>query len=186
MKYIKTKYKHYEIYIKENNTERLERGLKIYTNTKSGLINEIFNDFIKTDYKIEEISGENILISFYSKSKNKYRIDLMNIYESDKSPNLVTHISFSDYNRDIKDLDYEELLNRNEMLDVLGRIHYIMIDLVNKGHINNYFCIGGTELSSKNKIYKYALQVIVGDDGFKKLKTKLYDSGYGLYFSINI
>ena len=43
-----------------------------------------------------------------------------------------------------------------------------------------------TEIIEKNNIYEYLLKVIVGDDGFKKMKTEVYDKvGWGLYFSIN-
>ena len=46
------------------------------------------------------------------------------------------------------------------------------------------FCIGGAKLLAKNNIYQYMLKVIVGEDGFKKLKTNKYNTGFGLYFKI--
>jgi hypothetical protein len=83
----------------------------------------------------------------------------------------LNHIGFSD-NNDTKDEEkYESLLNRNEMREILNRIHYILKDLTKDNTINNYFCIGGTKLLAKNNIYEYMLKVLVGDDGFDKLST---------------
>ena len=68
----------------------------------------------------------------------------------------------------------------------MNRIHFILKDIIDKNYINNnLFCIGGTEIESKNNIYEYSLKVIVGNNGFDKLKTSVYPkTGWGLYFSI--
>ena len=56
--------------------------------------------------------------------------------------------------------------------------------MLNKGIINNKFCVGGTKLLSKNNICEYFLKVLVGDDGFVKKQTNVYETGWALYFKI--
>ncbi len=185
MKYLHVKYNHYINFVNENKSDRLYKNLKIYTSSKNGLINEIFNEPLYTDYKIEKYTP-NILISFETKSENKYRLDIFKIMEMDKSDNFINHLAFSDYKNDLENSDkYEELLNRNEMIEILNRIHYILKDLVKDKTINNDFCIGGTKIISKNNIYQYMLKILVGEDGFRKLDTEVYkDTKFGLYFKI--
>jgi len=188
MKYLFTKNDHYIKYVEEHGSDRLCKNLKLYITSKdillkkvSNNINEIFDKNIKTDYDIV-YNNNNILISFLSNSEFKYRLDIFKIKEIN---GVVNHISFSKYDGNINDEEnYEELLNKNEMIEVINRIHYILKDLVKNNNITNYFCIGGCDLLSKNRIYEYALKTIVGVDGFKKLYTDLYDSKFGLYFKI--
>ena len=189
MNYLHTKYEHYVKFVEQHKTDRLEKGLKIYTNSKTGLfknsINEIFKDELNTQYKIVK-DYPDMLISFYTKSQNKYRLDIIQGIEKDKSNEYINHIAFSDYNNDPNDEEaYETLLNRNEMIEVINRIHFILKDLNKINKINNQFCIGGTKLLAKNNIYQYVLKVLVGVDGFEKLETTVYKSGYGLYFKIS-
>jgi len=188
MNYIHTKYEHYVKFIEQYKTDRLEKGLKIYTISKSGLfngnINEIFKDESDTKYNIEK-NSTNILISFYTKKQNKYRLDIIRGVEKDKSMDHINHIAFSDYKQNPNDEEkYELLLNRNEMIEIINRIHFILKDLVKNNTINNHFCIGGTKLLAKNNIYQYVLKILVGDNGFDKLDTNVYKTGYGLYFKI--
>ena len=186
MNYLYVKYNHYVNFINEYKTDRLCKNLKIYTTSKNGLINEIFNEPLYTDYKIEKNFPNYLLISFETKAEYKYRIDIFRMTEYDKSPNYINHIAYSDYNNEVTDVDkYEELLNRNEMLEILNRIHYILNDLVKNNIINNEFCIGGTKTLAKNNIYQYLLKILVGEDGFKKMNTEFYkDTKFGLYFKI--
>jgi hypothetical protein len=183
MNYLYVKYNHYINFINENKSDRLNRNLKLMiSSTKSGkILKEIFEYPLETTYKIEEYSP-NILVSFNSNSNNKYRLDIIKIFENDE---FINHIAFSDYENKLEDSDdYERLLDRNEFREILNRIHYIMIDLIDNGFINNKFCIGGTKLEKKNRIYQFFLKVVVGDSGIKKLKTDLYDTGWGLYFNV--
>ena len=169
MKYLYVKYNHYVNFINENKNDRLCKNLKIYASSKNGLINEIFTEPLNTEYTIEE-NNDNILISFYTKNYNKYRLDIFKIIEKDKSDDYINHISYSDY---------------DNKLELLNRIYFILMDLLNKNIINNSFCIGGTKLISKNNIYQYLLKTIVGENGFKKLNTDVYkDTKFGLYFKI--
>lgn len=188
MNYIHTKYDHYVKFLEDYKSDRLQKGLKIYTVSKTGLfgntLNEIFKDELDTKYDIEKDST-NMLISFYTKKQNKYRLDIIRGIEPDKSKDYINHIAFSDYDQDPNNEEkYESLLNRNEMIEIINRIHFILKDLVKNNIINNHFCIGGTKLLAKNNIYQYVLKILVGGDGFDKFDTDVYKTGYGLYFKI--
>lgn len=185
MNYLYVKYEHYIDFVSEN-SDRLYKNLKLMTNTKGGeLIKEIFNSPIETQFNIEK-EEHNLLISFNTNNGYKYRLDIFRVFELDKSDKKINHISFSDYSNDPNDEEkYEELLKRNEMREIINRIHFILIELVKSNKIDNYFCIGGAKLLAKNNIYEYVLKVIVGDKGFDKLKTDKYKTQFGLYFSIN-
>lgn len=187
MNYLYTKQEHYIKFVEEYKTDRLYKNLKIYSPMKTGkLIKEIFNEPIFTEYDIVETNPDKILISFKTKSGSKYRLDIWIIEEKDKYAESINHFSFSDFEKSTENEDdYEEILKRHEALEIFNKIHFILINLCEKGLINNIFCIGGTKLLSKNNIYEYALKIIVGDDGFKKLKTNVYKTGFGLYFKIN-
>lgn len=190
MRYLKTKRDHYIQYVEKHKTDRLVKNLKISTSSKEKFIKEflslkeeIFNLPNKTDYNIEENSQNKLLISFLTDSKTKYRLDIIIFNEPDKQNNPINHIAFSDYNIK-KQSEYDTEMNKYEMIEVMNRIHFILKDLLSKRIINNSFCIGGTESLKKNSIYEYSLKVIVGDGGFDKLNTDLYDSNFGLYFKI--
>jgi len=186
MNYLYVKYDHYVNYVNEHNNDRLCKNLKVYTTSKRGIINEIFNEPLYTDYKIEKNLSNYFLISFETKAGYKYRLDIFKIIESDKYDNFINHIAFSDYNNNPSDENkYEELLHRNEMYEIINRIHFIIKNLIDNNTIDNYFCIGGAKLLAKNNIYQYVLKILVGEDGFKKLDTEFYkDTKFGLYFKI--
>ena len=80
----------------------------------------------------------------------------------------------------------EECADRTEeQTDFMVRPHAMSsVKKELKNEINKYFCIGGTKLEKKNNLYKYFLNVVVGENGFEKKETTLYDTGWGLYFSI--
>lgn len=184
MNYLYVRYDHYLNFINENKIDRLSKNLKItIASPKKGkLLKEIFEHPVETEYKIEKYSP-NMLISFYTNSGNKYRLDIFRIVEGNKE--FVNHLAFSDYENDVEDEEnYEKLLDRNEVREILNRIHFILKDLLSGKTINNKFCIGGTKLVQKNKIYEYFLKVVVGENGFSKKYTDVYDTGYGLYFEV--
>ena len=151
---------------------------------------------METDYKLLKIKDNFIKVLFQSKSNINYRLDIHTIVEKN---GIVNHISFTE--DDIKydiipdkqsdfeqyEIDYNRLTGKNEMIELMNRIHYILSNLLSNDDLsNNSFCIGGTELIEKNNIYEYLLKVIVGDGGFKKINTDIYSKvGWGLYFSIN-
>jgi len=190
MNYLYTKHQHYRLFIDKYKTDRLKKNLKIYTSSKDklliehGIIKEIFNNPIQTTYNIFK-AGNDFKITFSTNSDTSYRIDIMPINEKNKG--TVNHISFSLSDLDLNKDDYEKLTNKNEMIEILNRIHYILVDTVKSRIIKNYFCIGASEIDSKNEIYKYFLQIVVGKNGFDKLDVynNINDSlNWGLYFKI--
>lgn len=193
MNYLYVKYEHYAKFIECYNTDRLCKNLKIHSPkmkrlisfSKNELIKELYDRELITKYNIESNTITKIWISFFTDNGYKYRLDIFRGMEKDKSENFINHIAFSDFDKDPYDEEnYETLLNRNETIEIINRLHYILKDLVNKNIINNHFCIGGAKLLSKNNIYQYALKILVGDDGFDKLDTNAYSTGFGLYFKI--
>lgn len=186
MKYLYTSKEHYRLYVERNNTDRLSKNCKLYTTSKDKLLNdsklyEIFKNSLYTDYQTY-IDNNHYKFIFKSNSNTEYRLDIFIINESDKG--LVNHIAFSLNSRNLSTDEYETPTDKKEMIEVLNRLHFIIKDLVYKQILTNYFCIGGTELESKNNIYQYMLKVIVGDDGFEKIETNIYDTEWGLYFKI--
>ena len=202
MIYIYSKYEHYLKYLLKNNTDRLHKGLKLTTssNNKTSLFNnnrlneEIFNNSIQCDYEIVNLKNNHIKVIFKSKNDNEYRIDIFKILENSK---IINHIGFTLNNdifditpttpeeQEIFDIEYEKMTNISEIYDILGRIRYILENMVNDKIIDSSFCIGGTKFIKKNKLYEYMLKFIVGDDGFEKRESDIYPKiGWGLYFDI--
>ena len=197
MKYLYTKSDHYKKFVETNYTNRLHKGLKIWTTgSKNQLlkINEIFEAPLETEYIIHNHTNGGFKIIFKTKSETEYRLDIFLIKEFNK---IINHISFTindsifdtipNNENDYKSINYEydKLTNKGEMVEILNRIHFILVDLVSNKKINNEFCIGGTEIIEKNNIYEYFLKVVVGEDGFEKKKTDAYPNiGWGLYFKI--
>ena len=200
MRYLYTKSEHYRKFLKENKTDRVSKGYKILPEGDKGFLfksdsiqEEIFNTVLDTKYTISNINNR-IKILFNTNSGTKYRIDIYPIQEFGK---LINHLAFTEENSKFDEVpksgeefieyedEYTKPTNRNEMIELMNRIHFILKDLVDNGKVNNSFCIGGTEIESKNSIYEYLLRVVVGKDGFKKLNTEVYPKvGWGLYFSI--
>jgi hypothetical protein len=206
MKYLYTKTEHYKLFVKENKNNRLSKDIKILPESdkmslfkislNSNLNEEIYDKPLETDYKLLKIKDNFIKVLFQSKSNINYRLDIHTIVEKN---GIVNHISFTE--DDIKydiipdkqsdfeqyEIDYNRLTGKNEMIELMNRIHYILSNLLSNDDLsNNSFCIGGTELIEKNNIYEYLLKVIVGDGGFEKINTDIYSKvGWGLYFSIN-
>ena len=203
MKYLYTKTKHYKIFVERNKTNRISKDIKILPESdKMNLFKlslnineeEIFNNPLVTKYDIFKLNDKFKKITFNSNSDTYYRVDIHTITESN---GIVNHISFTEDNSKFDSIpnnqedfqsyedSYNKPSNKNEMIEVLNRIHYILNDLVNKNIIINKFCIGGTNIKEKNNIYEYFLKIIVGNDGFEKLDTEVYPTiGWGLYFSI--
>lgn len=205
MKYLYTKTEHYKIFISENKSNRLSKSIKILPESDkinlfkislgSNLNEEIYDGPMQTDYELVKVNDNFIKVLFSSKSNTDYRLDIHIISEKN---GIVNHLSFTE--NDIKydnipnkqsefdqyEIDYNKPTGKNEMIEIMNRIHYILPDLLLTNNLsNNLFCIGGTELIEKNNTYEYLLKVIVGKDGFKKINTNIYPKvGWGLYFSI--
>lgn len=204
MKYLYTKTEHYKTFYKNNKTDRLSKLVKILPESeKMNLFKislgyktneEIFNKSIETKYNIEKIKENFSKITFKTNSDIEYRLD---IHVVDEVNGIVNHIAFSENDSKFDTIpdnsidfnEYEENYNKptkhHEMIELMNRIHFILKDVIDKNYITNSFCIGGTEIEGKNNIYEYSLKVIVGKNGFNKLKTNVYpNTGWGLYFSI--
>ena len=200
MDYLYTQYKHYLKYVSENGTDRVHKGLKIFSNTNKfsnfiNLINEeIFERPVNCDYEIKYINDKQLKITFKSKNNVEYRLDIFKIFEDNI---LYNHISFtinhsffdnnpkSQKEQDELDMKYEEPTNNYEVYDLLGRIRFILLSMVNSKVIENSFCVGGTLFLKKNNMYKYFLKLVVGENGFEKRDTNVYPKiGWGLYFKI--
>lgn len=206
MKYLYTKTEHYKKFLKENfNSNRISKSLKVlpegdkinlFKISHDVLTEEIFQKPVETEYEIFNINNRFLKVLFKTKSKTEYRLDIHLIEEPFLG--VVSHISFTENNKKYDiipknqegfsqfELDYDKQLGKYEMIEVVSRINFILRSLLNSKKIaHNIFCIGGTELESKNNIYEYALKIIVGDSGFSKKKTDVYPkTGWGLYFSI--
>jgi hypothetical protein len=199
MNYLRVKWGDYIDFCHKYKTDRLDKGLKIitdgskYSSLFSRYYEEIFNQPIECQYHMEGLDRMRLKISFLSKGGYKYRLDIFTIVED---ISLINHIGFTPYDdrfdtipidgneRNELDRLYEMPTNRNEIFDVLGRIRWILLDLLSNDIISNNFCIGGTEFVKKNSLYEYFLKVVVGDDGFKKINTDIYPIGWALYFTI--
>lgn len=144
-------------------------------------INEMFDRVLETDYHIVKGSKYKIL---FKTSKHKYRLDLEP--ELELGIGIVNHISFSD--ADVSDnanqKEYDRLIGKGEMIEVINRITYIIKDLLKKKIIKNNFCIGGCRLKVKNAIYKHYLDTVVGK--YNKYETDFYPCGWGYYFKLKI
>ena len=205
MEYLYTKYKHYQLFLEINKSNRLSKNLKIIpteskisslikkTHNYQSLNEEIFDKPIDTDYEIFNVEDNFKKVIFKTNSNTEYRLDLFTIEENNL---LINHISFT-VNDDVYDTlptndvdfgkyedEYEKLTKKNEIYEILNRIRFILKGLVDTKVINNNFCIGGAKLESKNIIYEYFLKIVVGDKGFEKILTNIYPTGWGLYFKI--
>lgn len=205
MIYLYTKTEHYKKFVEDNKSNRLSKFIKVLPESdkmnlfklslNSAFNEEIYGSPIETKYNLVKVNNNFLKVLFTSKSNTNYRLDIHIINEEN---GIVNHISFTEndskydtipdnqYGFDQYESDYNRLTGKNEMIEFMDRIHFILSDLLNKGNLsNNLFCIGGTELE-KNNIYEYLLKVVVGDNGFKKIETNIYPKvGWGLYFSIN-
>ena len=183
---------HYIKFIKENNTNKFSRFIKIWCPSKSYLLNftefgpkineEIF-DQLKTNYSESIIDNIHAVYYFETKSLTKYRLDIFKLLEFNTT---INHIGFSLASKDSRNQDeYEDETNKHEAIELFSRIIFILNDLIVKNKINNEFCIGGSTFEKKNILYKNMLKYLVGPNGFQKKDTNYYpDTGWGIYFQI--
>jgi hypothetical protein len=197
MKYIWTNSENYKKFLESNLSNRLSKGLKVIPSgdkwnlfkISRNLNEEIFNNPLETKYSINKLNDRFLKIKF---GTNSDRLDIHMISEFGI---IINHISFTeDSDKYDKlpnseesyieyELEYSKPTNKNEMIELMNRIHFILLDVVDKGILSTTFSIGGTELEEKNRIYEYFLKVLGVD--FKKLKTDVYPKcGWALYFSI--
>lgn len=173
------KLKEFSLYQEINKSYYLDKdnGYILYYPSKSIVlghnINEIFEGTI-CDYKIMNESNNYILL-FSTINGIEYRIDLI----KDTIDDYLLHICFSLANR--TDIDYEELTNNNESLEVFSKIIFILKDFDIKID-SPLYCIGATGNIKKDRIYQYMMRYI---SGWEKKKTNSYSLGWGLFFKLN-
>lgn len=162
-------------YQQKHNTNKLDDNNIIYSHGGRPnfiKVNEELFEGRECDYEIIKDDGDIILIKFKSTSNTSYRIDLM------KEPNSdIWHIGFSLYENDISDSKYELETDKNESIDVLSRIVWILKDL----NRNVEYCIGSTGNEFKDNIYKYMMRFV---SNWEKRDTKEYKSGWAIYFRL--
>lgn len=134
-------------------------------------INEIFDSFIETDYKIIEYSGY-IVFQFQTKNGNSYDLEFYNVVEkldtqleSGKTLSKYFPDNVGDFiealdiaftyseiqNKDNED-DYEKDLNRNEQSEIFGRISYILKKELFRTK-NELFIVGGARRNRSDIYY---------------------------------
>lgn len=175
---ILVKFEDYISYVDEYNTTYLDKKNKyrIWCNTKGSILNrfgsvneEIFNG-TKTKYNILK-NKEDFLITFKTKSKNEYRLDLI------KEPYIkIYHIAFTLNNRDID--NYEKLSDLNESMEVFSRLSWILKNL--ELNVDEY-CIGATGDKKKDSIYEYMMRFV---KSWEKRESPSYKLGWAIYFKI--
>ena len=116
-------------------------GVWFFQQIKSVSEEEIFNG-IETIYHVSKVD-DGFLIKFNSISNEEYRFDLL------KEPNTnIYHLGFSLSSSNL--LDYSNLTNRNESIDIFNRLIWILKDITPKLNIDEY-CIGATNNPKKRQ-----------------------------------
>ncbi len=164
----------YKRYTESIGSNKLDQKNEIYTNNqfpKFLNINEEIFEGRETNYSIIDDSDDKVLIKFESSSQLEYRLDLF------KEPNKeIWHIGFSLFDSNL-DSEYHIETNKNESIDVLSRVIWILKD-INK---NVEYCIGATGNPSKDNVYKYMMRFVSNWD---KRNTDQYELGWAIYFKI--
>ena len=134
-------------------------------------MNEIFTSEISTLYQVEKskspyYNGDDYFLFFKSSSNTKYRIDLLFMEDKEVSYNNIYLVSFSllenePYSSSI--LDYKKLTDKKEMIELLSRIKFIIKNWLNSINFNITFCIGKSDIETRNSIYEYMIKVCFPD-----------------------
>lgn len=175
---ILVKFEDYISYVEKYDTTYLDKKNKyrIWCKTKDFMLNgfhpvneEIF-DGTMTEYNSQK-KGENYLVTFQSRSKQEYRLDLI------REPNTkIYHIAFTLSNRNMD--NYEKLTDLGESIEVFSRLSWILKDL--NLDVDEY-CIGATGDKKKDSIYEYMMRFV---KSWNKRNCNSYKLGWALYFKI--
>ncbi len=181
MRKIGVRIEDYKSYTEKYNTYKLDdKNIIFGVDGKRNLIRTIFKlneeeeilNGIETDYRMYNTDSGGYILSFASNSDTKYRIDLL------KETGInIFHIAFSLY--DSTEINYDDLTNKNELLEVFNRVVWILKDFDLKINADE-FCIGATG-TKKDDIYKYMMRFI---PGWEKRDTTAYKLGWALYFKL--
>jgi hypothetical protein len=143
-------------------------GTKFSENSQFGSkINEIFDKKIITNYSIEKrkspiFSSDDYIFTFKTNSGIEYRLDLLKHDDDKVSYENMYSVLFSlvendPWSSDV--LNYEKLTNKDEMIEILNRIRYIIEDWLDKTKLNITFVIGKSDNQKKNNIYEYFIRI---------------------------
>jgi hypothetical protein len=182
MKYLYVTLESYNKYINEFGTNRLDKWIKILPPPSKSFILNNYNDFIleafegiETEYELSEVES-GYLIIFKCKSGYEYRFDII------KEPNTkIYDLAFSDSSNNMDDVSYENLTDRNESKELLSRLVWILKDVDVKLDVDEW-CIGATNLESKNNIYQYLMKFTSYWE--KRTTSKYPPSNWALYFTL--
>jgi hypothetical protein len=151
-------------------------------------LNEIFDRKLETEYtihkQINNITGfEDIYYLFKTKSNTEYRLDLIPIEDNTIIYPKFISVSFSLSKNnpiDSTPIDYDKLTDKNEMMELMSRILYLM-DIFEKDYGNNIFMIGYSDNNKKMNIYEYLIRIVFKDYRLEKIKTDIFPGGYSLF-----
>lgn len=165
-------------FVKKDETIFLDKknGYKIWHQSKNIILNnftpineEIF-DGTETKYNLSR-NGDDLLITFQTRLKNKYRFDII------KEPNKkIYHLAFTLVDRDTS--EYEMPTDLGESFEVFSKLAWILKDICLD--VDEY-CIGATGDKRKDSIYKYMMRFV---KSWEKRNSDSYALGWALYFKI--
>lgn len=138
-------------------------------------VNEIFDKHIPTEYSVHDrkspiYNDYDYIFYFKTQTNIEYRIDILKHDDDKVKYNNMYSILFSLKKNDpykSKVDEYEELTDKNEMIEILNRIRYILKDWISKNNLNITFVIGKSDIERKNKIYKYFIRICFPDYNIK-------------------
>lgn len=179
MNYILVKYEDYNNYVSLYRNNNLDKNNKIWTQSKDKMfemllgvsINEIFDSSLETKYIIND-DGDNYLITFKSDSNQEYRFGLIQDVVDDN----IYHLAFSTSDKDITNDNYANPTNKDEMLEILNRLIWILKDI----NLDVEYCIGST-CTKKDVIYKYLMRFV---SNWQKRDCSYYKLGWELFFKV--
>ena len=172
----------YNDYITKYGSNRLDKWIKILPPSSKSFVLNNYSDYIleafegiETSYEFSEVD-RGYLIIFKCKSGYEYRFDIF------KEPNTkIYDLAFSDSSNDTTDDNYESLTQRNESIELLSGLVWILKDIDSKLDVSEW-CIGSTNLQSKDNMYEYLMKFAKKWD--KRYTNKYPPLNWALYFTI--
>lgn len=172
----------YNDYINKFGSNRLDKWFKILPPSSKFFVLNNYNDYIleafegqETNYELSEVNS-GYLIIFKCKSGYEYRFDI--IREPDTK---IYDLAFSDSSNDMSDVSYDNLTDRNESKELLSRLVWILKDVNGKLDVSEW-CIGATNLQSKNNIYEYLMKFT--NSWEKRFTNKYPPLNWAIYFTL--
>jgi hypothetical protein len=198
LKYLKTSLRTYNLFVSENNTDKLSKNLKLHTTVLSKFlkIDEVFDkninlienkDFFIEKYKHEIYNEYNYIYTFQIKDVD-YRLDfiiLKEIKTIDKKLKNKKFVSVSFSLKNISDVDYDTPTELNNQYDVLNYIIWLVNHFKDKINENYIFMFGDPKDDRKFNIYEYIILKCFKDYEIIKDYTSGFDNTDVGYYLIN-